>query len=131
MDVIDRCAVKSMAVYSREAGVLVHLHRLVFRVAGGATARFLGVLLVACCASATQPNKHRVVCVHFEMVLSLITSVDSPFPLDGLTDQLTEIERELLLLKQSIIVVFAWLWPVAGADLLRENSTADCLVAGG
>ena len=93
MDVIDRYAVKSMAVYSREAGVLVHLHRLVFRVAGGATARFLGVLLVACCASATQPNKHRVVCVHFEMVLSLITSVDSPFPLDGLTDQLTEIER--------------------------------------
>ena len=27
--------------------------------------------------------------------------------------------------------VFAWLWLVAGIDLLRENSTADWLVAGG
>ena len=27
--------------------------------------------------------------------------------------------------------VFAWLWLVAGADLLWENSTANCLLAGG
>ena len=30
----------------------------------------------------------------------------------------------------SHLAVFAWLWLVAGADLLWENSTADWLVAG-
>ena len=29
----------------------------------------------------------------------------------------------------AFIVVFAWLWLMAGTDLLWENSTADCLVA--
>jgi len=30
-----------------------------------------------------------------------------------------------------ILTVFVWLWPMTGADLLRENSTADWLVTGG
>ena len=37
---------------------------------------------------------------------------------------------DLWLCYDAQVPVFAWLWLMAGADLLRENSTTDWLVAG-